>query len=246
MTRDLHLISVSISVAGRELISRLDLVVEPGTVTTVMGPSGTGKSSLLSFIGGHLDASFHATGQIILGGRDVSKEAPERRRIGVLFQDDVLFPHLTVGANLAFGLSRAVSGRAQRTAQVTKALVSAGLAGFEDRYPATLSGGQRARVALMRTLLSAPDALLLDEPFSKLDAELRRDFRQFLFDRVAVEGLPVLLVTHDRADAAAANGPVVELHEGRAMEVRSGAYQIDSDGSPEGIRGGPVFVLERP
>lgn len=217
MTSSLALASVTISVAGRKLISNLDLVVEPGTVTTIMGPSGSGKSTLISFIGGHLDGGFRATGRVLLGGRDVSGMPPEQRRIGVLFQDEVLFPHLSVGANLAFGLPRTASGRARRTALVAEALASAGLDGFEERYPATLSGGQRARIALMRTLLSAPGALLLDEPFSKLDALLRRDFRRFLFDRVAAVGLPVLLVTHDHDDAAAASGPILELRQGKVV-----------------------------
>lgn len=224
MTFSLALASVTISVAGRKLISNLDLVVEPGTVTTIMGPSGSGKSTLISYIGGHLDRGFHAAGRVLLGGQDVSGIPAEQRRIGVLFQDDVLFPHLTVGANLTFGLPRAISGHARRKALVAEALASAGLDGFDHRYPATLSGGQRARVALLRTLLSAPRALLLDEPFSKLDAVLRRDFRRFLFDRAAAEGLPVLLVTHDHDDAAAAKGPILELRDGKVVVADQGCF----------------------
>lgn len=211
MTDILAVCSVTISIGDRGLISGLDLVIEPGTVTTVMGPSGSGKSTLISFIGGHLDPAFQARGKVLIGNRDVTGLPPERRGIGILFQDDLLFPHLSVGANLAFGLSRSVVGREARRTQIAEALAVAGLHGFESRDPATLSGGQRARVALMRTLLAAPRALLLDEPFSKLDSDLRRDFRRFVFDRAAAKRLPVLLVTHDPADAEAAGGPFVGL-----------------------------------
>ena len=211
MTNALIIRSTSISVGGKMLVSNLDLVVEPGTVATVMGPSGSGKSTLISFIGGHLDSSFHATGKVLIGSRDITDLPAEQRAIGILFQDDLLFPHLSAGANLAFGLAQSVSGREARRQRVAEALVEADLSGFEERDPATLSGGQRARVALMRTLLAAPKALLLDEPFSKLDSDLRREFRRFVFDRAIVKRLPVLLVTHDASDAEAANGRIVKL-----------------------------------
>lgn len=211
MTAMLALRSVSISIGHRTLISRLDLLVEPGTVATVMGPSGSGKSALIAFIGGHLDPAFQAAGRVLIGDRDVTELPPERRGVGILFQDDLLFPHLSVGANLAFGLARSVAGTEARRARIVEALAEAGLPGFADRDPATLSGGQRARIALMRTLLAAPKVLLLDEPFSKLDSDLRREFRRFVFDRAAAKRLPVLLVTHDLGDARAAHGQVLEV-----------------------------------
>ncbi|RWM19438.1 ATP-binding cassette domain-containing protein [Mesorhizobium sp.] len=211
MTDMLALRSVSISIGDKPLISGLNLVVEPGTVATVMGPSGSGKSTLIAFIGGHLDPAFKAAGSVLIGNRDATALPPERRGIGILFQDDLLFPHLSVGANLAFGLTRSVVGLEARRARIAEALAEAGLSGFEDRDPATLSGGQRARIALMRTLLAAPKALLLDEPFSKLDSDLRREFRRFVFDRSAAKRLPVLLVTHDLGDARAAGGQVLNL-----------------------------------
>jgi putative thiamine transport system ATP-binding protein len=192
----------SLAVGGRRLIDSLSFHVEPGAVLTVMGPSGAGKSALLGFIAGHLDPAFAASGRVRLGGRDITGLPPERRGVGLLFQDDLLFPHLSVGANVAFGLR----GRAGRRERVAEALAQAGLAGFAERDPATLSGGQRARVAVMRSLVAEPKALLLDEPFGKLDVALRRDFRRFVFERAA--GLPVVLVTHDPADA---QGAVVQL-----------------------------------
>ena len=178
-----------------------------------MGPSGAGKSALIAFIGGHLDRAFTAKGRIIVAGVDVSELPAERRGIGVLFQDDLLFPHLSVGANLAFGLNASIRGLAVRGAIVEQALDEAGLVGFYDRDPATLSGGQRARAALMRSLLASPRALLLDEPFSKLDQVLRQEFRRFVFESATRRRLPVLMATHDPADAEAAGGPILPIGE---------------------------------
>ncbi|HRK42615.1 MAG TPA: ATP-binding cassette domain-containing protein, partial [Gemmobacter sp.] len=117
----------------------------------------------------------------------------------------------SVGDNLAFGLAQNIRGRAARAAAIAEALEQAGLSGLERRDPATLSGGQRARVALMRTLLAQPLAVLLDEPFSKLDATLRDEMRAFAFRHIRNRGIPALLVTHDPQDAAAAGGPLISL-----------------------------------
>ncbi|SMF84000.1 ABC transporter [Tistlia consotensis] len=127
----------------------------------------------------------------------------------MLFQDDLLFPHLSVGDNIAFGIPQAERGRRRRRTIVAEALESVGLGGFADRDPRTLSGGQRLRVSLSRVLVSAPRALLLDEPFSALDTELRAEIRSLVFSRARSQGLPVLLVTHDPEDARAAEGPVL-------------------------------------
>ncbi len=198
---------LTVSRAGEDIVA-LTCTVAPGAVLTVMGPSGSGKSTLLAALVGTLPRDTLTGGRVLLGGTDITHLPPNRRRIGILFQDDTLFPHLSVGGNIAFALPRAVRGAARR-ARVEAALASADLAGFADRDPATLSGGQRARVALMRVLQSDPRALLLDEPFARLDAALRCQMRRFVFDRAAAQGLPVLLVTHDAEDAAAAGGAVV-------------------------------------
>lgn len=211
MSAALELAGVEIRHRDRILVPLFDLAVEAGRVATVMGPSGAGKSTLLAFVGGFLDPVFAARGRVLVAGRDVSALPPEARGIGLLFQDDMLFPHLDVGADLAFGLSVELRGRAARQAAIAAALDSAGLAGFERRDPATLSGGQRARVAALRALLAAPRALLLDEPFAGLDAELRVGFRAFLFARLAELRVPGILVTHDPDDAAAAGGAIVRL-----------------------------------
>lgn len=193
------------------MVRDLSLKATAGQIVTIMGSSGAGKSTLLDFVGGHLGRGWRTSGQIILCERDVTHEPAENRRIGILFQDAVLFPHLSVGDNLAFGLATRIRGTAKRRQAVEQALEQAGLAGFYGRDPATLSGGQRARAALMRTLLAEPRALLLDEPFSKLDPDLRAEIRDFVFAHVRSAAIPALLVTHDDTDAKAAQGAVVRL-----------------------------------
>lgn len=199
---------------GGTLLVDLDLDVAPGEVLTIMGPSGSGKSTALAAIMGTLGPGVRQSGRIWLDGRDVTGLPTRERRIGLLFQEDVLFPHLSVAGNLGFGLPAGVRG-AERRARIETALEQADLAGFADRDPATLSGGQRARVALLRTLLAEPAALLLDEPFSRLDATLRAQIRSFVLERARQKGLPVILVSHDPEDAAAAGGRVVAPAEGR-------------------------------
>ena len=204
---------MSIAVGGHRLFEKFDLSVAPGDITTIMGPSGCGKSSLLSEICGTLEPMFETEGRVRLDGLEIGDLPPERRRVGILFQDDLLFPHLSVGENLLFALPSTVRPRRERSERVEAALVEAGLEGFADRDPASLSGGQRARVALMRTLLAAPRCLLLDEPFGKLDRDLRERVRRFVFDHAREAGLPTLLVTHEAADAEAAGGPVIMLDD---------------------------------
>ena len=211
MLLGLRIEHLRLSVAGRLLLADFSLTVAPGEVTTVMGPSGCGKSSLLSWLCGTLEPAFQASGQLWLDGVPIAGLPPERRRLGILFQDDLLFPHLSVGENLAFALPASMRGRRERWARVEAALAEADLAGFARRDPASLSGGQRARVALMRTLLAEPRALLLDEPFGKLDRELARRVRRFVLDHARAAALPTLLVTHDPADAEAAGGAVLEF-----------------------------------
>lgn len=201
----LQLDHLAIAHHGRPLVA-LDTTIAPGEVLTVMGPSGSGKSTLLAAILGTLPRGFTLSGRILLNGRDVTTLPVQDRHIGILFQDDVLFPHLSVGANLAFALP---PGRRDRAARVAAALAEAGLDGFQSRDPATLSGGQRSRVALLRTLLAEPRALLLDEPFSRLDLDLRQQIRDLTFATARARGLPVVLVTHDPEDARAAGGRIV-------------------------------------
>jgi putative thiamine transport system ATP-binding protein len=203
--RDLH-----IAVAGRPLLD-LSLSITPGDIVTIKGPSGSGKSTLLAYVAGLLAPVFDAHGEVWLGSRRIDQLPAHLRGTGLLFQDDLLFPHLSVGGNLKFAIGPGKAGKLERDALVEETLAQAGLEGFAKRDPATLSGGQRARVSLLRVLLSEPRALLLDEPFSKLDPELRAQFRQYVFNEARLRMLPVLLVTHDSEDHIAAGGRMIEL-----------------------------------
>lgn len=209
MVKGLTLSDVHIYKGGSPLV-QVSRHIAPGEVLTIMGPSGVGKSTLLAYITGTLAPDFTAQGAVKLDGEDITNRPPHARRVGILFQDDLLFPHLSVGANLAFGLPQGGS-KSERQNKIAEALHEVGLDGFEDRDPATLSGGQKARIALMRMLLSEPCALLLDEPFSRLDADLRAQIRDMVFARAKSRALPILMVTHDAEDAHAAGGEIVVL-----------------------------------
>jgi len=216
MDHVLRLDRVLIALDGVPLVE-VDAEVGPGEVLTVMGPSGSGKSTLLAYVAGFLDPAFRASGRISLDGEELTGRPAERRRIGLLFQDAMLFPHLSVAGNLTFGMPRSLDHRLERA---RAALSDVGLGGYEDRDPATLSGGQKARVALLRLLLSEPRAVLLDEPFSKLDAALRAEVRELVFGRLREAGLPTLLVTHDEADVPAAHATIVHLGPNGAVGPR--------------------------
>jgi putative thiamine transport system ATP-binding protein len=195
----LELDAITIATPQRVLVKRLSARVAGGEVLVVMGESGVGKSSLLAMLAGILPDGFVATGSIRLDGREITALPTAERRVGILFQDDLLFPHMTVLDNLLFALP-AHGSRAQRIAQAEAALDRAGLAGHGERWPHSLSGGQRSRVSVLRALLAQPRALLLDEPFSRLDAALRQRFRDFVVERVREQGIPAVLVTHDPQD----------------------------------------------
>jgi putative thiamine transport system ATP-binding protein len=206
----LFLDGVSIALNARVLIA-VTHRVEVGEVLTVMGPSGSGKSTLLAYIGGFLDPAFSASGKVFSGNEEITALPAEERHAGILFQDPLLFPHMSVGGNLLFAIPPSVRRKVARAALVQEALDGVGLPGAAARDPDTLSGGQKARVALARVLLSSPRMLLLDEPFSKLDAELRSQMRELVFVKARTSRLPVVLVTHDEADAEAAGGPVIRV-----------------------------------
>ncbi len=193
------------------LFAAMNLSISAGQIGAVMGPSGVGKSTLLAAIAGHLSREFTLTGAIQLNGMRMNNIAPQARHVGLMFQDAVLFPHLSLADNLAFGLPSHIRGRQARRGAVEDALTQAGLSGLGGRDPSTLSGGERARAALMRSLLAQPQAILLDEPFSKLDTALRADIRAFTFDHIRARAIPALIVTHDDNDAAAAAGPLITL-----------------------------------
>lgn len=182
------------------LLHDLHITVPHGVVHTIMGASGSGKSSVLAAVCGTLAPAVRFEGTIGLDGQRLDTLPTQARRVGMLFQDDLLFPHMTVLENLLFALPK--GPRAERVAQATQALVDVEMEAYAHANPATLSGGQRARVALARALLAQPRALLLDEPFSKLDASLRTRMRALVFGLVAQRQIPALLVSHDTADIA--------------------------------------------
>ncbi|MDA9054635.1 ATP-binding cassette domain-containing protein [Alphaproteobacteria bacterium] len=196
----------------RPLVTGLSFSVPKGQIRLLHGASGCGKSTLLALISGTPIAKVNWTGDIRLDGVDIGALPAHQRQVGLMYQDALLFPHLTVGENLAFGLAPSIRGKA-RYAAVQDALAAASLDGFGQRDPASLSGGQAARIALMRALLAAPKALLMDEAFSSLDPALRRQFGQFVAAQIKLRQIPALLVSHDVADREFTTGPVLQFPE---------------------------------
>ena len=191
--------SVSVSLGGQSVLDAVSLEVAAGEVVAVFGPSGSGKSTLLRAVAGLVEVE---SGRVVIDGVDVTGVPTHLRRVGMVFQDEQLFPHRDVAGNVAFGLEMAGVGRRERESRVEELLSAVGLDGFGDRDVSTLSGGEAKRVALARSLAPRPAVLLADEPLTGLDADLH--------DRLAVEvgavlresGTTTLWVTHDRAEAA--------------------------------------------
>ena len=191
--------SVSVSLGGRSVLDAVSLAVSAGEVVAVFGPSGSGKSTLLRAVAGLVEVE---SGRVVIDGVDVTGVPTHRRRVGMVFQDEQLFPHRDVAGNVAFGLEMAGVERRERESRVEELLSAVGLDGFGDRDVSTLSGGEAKRVALARSLAPRPAVLLADEPLTGLDADLH--------DRLTVEvgavlresGTTTLWVTHDRAEAA--------------------------------------------
>jgi putative thiamine transport system ATP-binding protein len=213
----LRLSQISVLLNTRPLISAFSIDVAAGEVITLMGPSGCGKSSLLSGIAGTLEKPLSLSGEIWLNAKNLNSLRPEQRRVGRLFQDDILFPHLTIGENLLFGIVKGL--REDRLGVMRQGLREIELEGFEQRAPHTLSGGQRQRVSLMRSLLAKPDCMLLDEPFSKLDQDLRNIIRATTFNLLKRQNIPTLLVTHDLADAPCNSRVLKITSEGQVVDV---------------------------
>ena len=168
-----------ISPVEKILIENLNIKIENSEILCVFGESGVGKSSLINVISGVHDENFSFEGEIRLNGKNLNNTPTEKRKIGLLLQDGTLFPHLTVEQNLFFGMNKSLK-RSEKNNLIIEYLDKANMSGFQDRYPNSLSGGQKARIACLRAILSEPDALLLDEPFSSLDPTQRDSFRQFV------------------------------------------------------------------
>ncbi len=184
---------------GDTLFSAFTINIEKGEIVTLMGPSGCGKSTLLDAIAGHLSDEFSYSGTISLDDQTLNTVPAHKRKVGILFQDDMLFPHLTVRENLAFALPDVIKG-AERKTRAMQALKNISLTKVADSFPDQISGGQRARIALTRMLLAEPKAALLDEPYSKLDKDLRVQFRSWVVEQLQQADIPTLMVTHDEDD----------------------------------------------
>lgn len=183
----------------KPFIKNLNIKVNNGKILTIFGSSGIGKSSLINVIDGVYESDLLFTGDIFLNNKKITNTLPEKRKIGLLLQDGVLFPHLSVEQNLIFGIKKSLTNK-EKYLLINEHLIKANMEGFENRYPNTLSGGQKSRVACLRAILSEPDALLLDEPFSSIDPEQRNSFRLFVVNQIREKKIPCILVTHDESD----------------------------------------------
>lgn len=192
------------------LIEPFTATIKSGSIIAIMGPSGIGKSTLLAYLADSLPSPMSGTGEIWLDNAQLDRLPAEKRQLGLLQQAPLLFPHMSVEENIRFALPSTTS-KSRRLALALEALASVGLVDHADKLPQHLSGGQQARLALARTLCSRPNALLLDEPFSKLDHALREEMRKLVLLAVKEHNIPAILVTHDPEDATAVSESTVYL-----------------------------------
>lgn len=209
-----------------------DLEVEASSITAVIGPSGSGKSTLLNLIAGF---ERPGEGRILIGGADVTERPPALRPVSMVFQENNLFAHLDVAANVGLGRSPSLRLGPEDRIAVTEALASVGLGGKEKRLPRELSGGERQRVALARVLVRDRPVLLLDEPFASLGPALRVEMLDLLHDLHEKRGMTVLMVTHNPEDALRLAQLTVMLEAGRIAAVGK-TEEVFSDGGPEALR----------
>ncbi|WP_329166020.1 ABC transporter ATP-binding protein [Streptomyces sp. NBC_01267] len=199
MTSGIRFDGVSVAYGGNTVLDSLDLTVEPGEVMALLGPSGSGKTTALRAVAGFVQP---AAGRVFIGGRDVTALPPHRRGIGMVVQQYALFPHMRVEDNVAFGLKAQKVAKGEIPARVGEALAMTGMAAYAKRYPRELSGGQQQRVAIARALAIRPGVLLLDEPLSALDAQLRSGMLAELARlHRELPDVSILYVTHDQVEA---------------------------------------------
>ena len=209
-----ELINISLkwnSPKEKPFIKNLNLEIRNGNILCVFGKSGVGKSSLVNIIAGITEDNLLFEGKIVLNGKTLNHIPTEKRKVGLLLQDGTLFPHLTVEQNIYFGMNNKLKAK-EKLNLINDNLKKANMEGFQDRYPHTLSGGQKARIACLRAILSEPEILLLDEPFSSLDPEFRNTFRNFMINKVKESNIPCLLVTHDESDKLISNEQPIDLN----------------------------------
>ena len=222
---------ISYSYSRDKILKGISLTAKRGEVTCILGPSGCGKTTLLRLAAGLMPVQ---EGQVVLDGESMaspkSSLPPEKRPVGLVFQEGALFPHLSVGANVAFGLT---GNEAEKNETVAAYLKKVGLAGFEGRFPHTLSGGQQQRVALARALAPAPKVLLLDEPFANIDSQLRRDLREETRRTLKESGTVVMLVTHDPEEALEMADHIVVMDQGLVAQAGSPQHLFDQPATIE-------------
>ena len=218
MTQHIELKQVYKAFGATKVLQDFNLSFEKGKFTTLLGASGCGKTTILRLIAGLEDLD---QGQILCDGKDISRLPPQQRGVGIVFQSYALFPHLTVGENVAFGLKMQESHPSDIAEKVSQALKMVELEGFEHRRIEQLSGGQQQRVALARALVIAPQILLFDEPLSNLDTNLRRTMREMIRHLQQKLGITVLYVTHDQTEAFAVSDAVVVINQGKVEQIGS-------------------------
>ena len=197
------------------VIDNLDLTIKRGTMVTLLAPSGCGKTTILRLVAGLENPT---SGQIFIDGEDVTKSSIQNRDICIVFQSYALFPHMSIGDNVGYGLRMQNIGAEERKKRVKEALELVDLAGFEDRFVDQISGGQQQRVALARALVLKPKVLLFDEPRSNLDANLRRSMREKIRELQQQLGITSLYVTHDQTEAFDVSDEVIVMHKGKIMQ----------------------------
>lgn len=216
MTQHIELKKIYKAFGSTKVLQDFNLSFEKGKFTTLLGASGCGKTTILRLIAGLEDLD---QGQILCDGKDISRLPPQQRGVGIVFQSYALFPHLTVGENVAFGLKMQESHSSDIAEKVSQALKMVELEGFEHRRIEQLSGGQQQRVALARALVIAPQILLFDEPLSNLDTNLRRTMREMIRYLQQKLGITVLYVTHDQTEAFAISDAVVVMNQGKVEQI---------------------------
>jgi spermidine/putrescine transport system ATP-binding protein len=215
-TRTIQIVGVTKTFGTNTVVDDLDLSIGDGEFFSLLGPSGCGKTTTLRMVAGFERPT---SGSILLGGTEITHQAPAKRPLNMVFQDYALFPHLSVGENVAFGLKVKRLGKDERTERIASALTTMQLTGLADRRPSQLSGGQRQRVALARALVNRPQALLLDEPLGALDLKLRKEMQAELKEVHRATGTTFLYVTHDQEEALTMSDRIAVMRDGRVEQL---------------------------